>query len=140
MKITPNLMFKACAREAFQTYAEILNADRLDLTTFGEMPDASVGPEWRDKIAHAWLQVGDQAIMGSDSPPGVCADGQETATSGGDGSVALHFTTVKEARRAFDALADEGVVQMRFASTAWSPGFGMARDRFGKNWMINTQP
>ncbi|MEO3434505.1 VOC family protein [Inquilinus sp. CAU 1745] len=138
MKITPNLMFQTDAREAFQAYADILKADRLDLITFADMPDAPVGPDWQDKIAHAWLQVGDQAIMGSDSPPGVCADGLETGTAAGDGSVALHFDAPDEARRVFDALAEGGVVQMPFSPTSWSPGFGMTRDRFGKDWMINT--
>lgn len=27
---------------------------------------------------------------------------------------------------------------MPFAATSWSPGFGMTRDRFGKDWMVNT--
>lgn len=140
MKITPNLMFRTEAREAFETYADILDADRLDLIAFSDMPDAPVGPDWADKIAHAWLQVGDQAIMGSDSPPGVCAEGMETGTGPGEGSVALHFDTGEQSRRVFDRLAEGGTVQMPFAATSWSPGFGMVRDRFGKDWMINTNP
>ena len=140
MKITPNLMFDTSARDAFTTYADIFGADRLDLITFGDMPDAPVGPDWKDKIAHAWLQVGDQALMGSDSPPGVCAEGQTTGTGPGEGSVALHFDTVDEARRVFDRLAEDGIAQMPFAATSWSPGFGMVRDRFGKDWMVNTNP
>lgn len=135
MKITPNITFETNAREAFQAYARILGADRLDLITFADMPEAPVGPEWKDKIAHAWLEVGDQAIMGSDSPAGVCADDGSPVASG---SVVLHFDTADEARRVFDALAEGGNVQMAFAPTDWSPGFGMVRDRFGKDWMVNT--
>jgi len=136
MKITPNITFDTNAREAFQTYAAILRAERLDLLTFADMQGAPVGPEWQDKIAHAWLQIGDQAIMGSDSPAGVCADGD--ASNVASGSVALHFDGIDEARRVFDALAEGGKVQMPFAPTDWSPGFGMVRDRFGKGWMVNT--
>lgn len=131
MKITPNLTFGRNAREAFQTYERIFGADRLVLITFGDMPDSPVGPAWNDAIAHAWLEIGDHALMGSDSPP----DGQVQAA----GSVALHFDTVDEARRIFDALADGGAVLMPFAVTSWSPGFGMTRDRFGKEWLINTR-
>jgi len=140
MKITPNLMFDTTARDAFTAYADIFGADRLDLITFADMPDAPVGPDWRDKIAHAWLQIGDQAIMGSDSPPGVCAEGQTTGTGPGQGSVALHFDTAEQAKQVFERLADDGVVQMPFSPTSWSPGFGMVRDRFGKDWMVNTNP
>lgn len=139
MKITPNLMFVDQAREAFGFYAEVLGAE-LNLVTFADMPDAPVGPEWKDKIAHAWMPVGDQAIMGSDSPPGVCADGAETGTGPGAGSVALHFDTADQARQVFDRLGDGGLIQVPFAATSWSPGFGMVRDRFGKDWMVNTFP
>lgn len=145
MKITPNLTFEDNAREAFGFYAEVLGADQLNLITFGDMPDAPVGPDWKDKIAHAWMQVGDQAIMGSDNPPGVCAD------AGGSGTetrrapptqtaIALHFDTADRARQIFDRLSEDGLVQMPFAATSWSPGFGMARDRFGKDWLVNTFP
>lgn len=138
MKITPNLTFETNAREAFEAYARILGADRLVLITFSEMPEAPVGPEWKDRIAHAWLEVGDQAIMGSDNPPGVCPSGGETGAA--SGSIVLHFDATGEARRIFDALAEGGAVLMPFAATSWSPGFGVARDRFGKDWMVNTNP
>ncbi|QBX36994.1 VOC family protein [Brevundimonas sp. S30B] len=138
MKVTPNLMFETQAREAFTAYADILGADQLHLITFADMPDAPVGDDWKDRVAHAWLQIGDQAIMGSDSPPGVCADGQASGTRPGEGSVALHFDTADQARCVFDRLADGGTVQMPFGPTSWTSGFGMVRDRFGKDWMVNT--
>ncbi len=133
MKITPNLIFGRNAREAFQTYERIFGADRLVLITFGDMPDSPLSPEWNDKIAHAWLEIGDQALMGADGPPDALAQGSAS------GSVALHFDTVDEARRIFDALADGGAALMPFAVTSWSPGFGMVNDRFGKEWLINTR-
>ena len=42
-----------------------------------------------------------------------------------------------EGRRLFDALSAGGETVMPFAATFWSPGFGMARDRFGIPWMVN---
>ncbi|WP_428156568.1 VOC family protein [Brevundimonas sp.] len=145
MKITPNLMFHDQAREAFGFYAEVLGADQLNLITFADMPEAPVAPEWKDKIAHAWMQVGDQAIMGSDSQPGVCADtgerkAEEMRKPPAQTSVAVHFDSADKARTVFDRLGENGLVQLPFAATSWSPGFGMVRDRFGKDWMINTFP
>lgn len=43
------------------------------------------------------------------------------------------------ARRIFDALAEGGRVTMPFEATFWSPGFGMAVDRFGTRWMVNAE-
>jgi len=37
-------------------------------------------------------------------------------------------------------LAEKGQVNLAFAETFWSPGFGMLIDRFGIPWMVNTNP
>ena len=44
--------------------------------------------------------------------------------------------TEADARRAFDALADGGSVEMPLGKTFWSPCFGMVTDRFGLGWMV----
>lgn len=51
--------------------------------------------------------------------------------------VSIQADGVAEGRHLFDALAQGGQVVMPFEATFWSPGFGMARDRFGTPWMIN---
>jgi PhnB protein len=45
---------------------------------------------------------------------------------------------VAEAEKVFAALAEGGKVNMPFAETFWSPGFGMLIDRFDIPWMVNT--
>ena len=48
---------------------------------------------------------------------------------------------VPAARRAFDRLAaDGGAVVIDLGPTFFSPGFGMARDRFGTHWIISAMP
>jgi PhnB protein len=36
-------------------------------------------------------------------------------------------------------LAEDGKINMPFQKTFWSSGFGMAVDRFGIPWMVNTE-
>jgi hypothetical protein len=36
-------------------------------------------------------------------------------------------------------LAQDGRITLPFDKTFWSPGFGMAVDRFGIPWMVNTE-
>ena len=50
--------------------------------------------------------------------------------------LALAVPTEADARRAFDALADGGSVQMPLTRTFWSPCYGMVTDRFGLGWMV----
>ena len=144
MRLINNLNFNGQCREAFEFYAEALGGKITAMFPFGDMPEqpggadspecgGPISTEWRDKIMHAWLDIGDQAIMGCDVPP------QWAAPMSGF-SVSLHAETADEARRLFDALADGGQVSMPFAATFWSPGFGMLTDRFGTPWMVNTTP
>jgi PhnB protein len=50
--------------------------------------------------------------------------------------LALTVPTEAEARKAFDALAAGGSVQMPLNKTFWSPCYGMVTDRFGLGWMV----
>jgi PhnB protein len=86
---------------------------------------------------HAWLDVGDQSIMGADMPPEF-AQKIDKPKNGFD--VTYHTEDAVEARRVFDALAEGGTVGMAFGETFWSPGYGSLTDRFGVPWMVNTIP
>lgn len=88
--------------------------------------------EWRNKILHARLTVGDQVLMGSDAPP----DRYEPSKGF---SVTLGVNDPAEAERLFKALAEKGTVQMPLEQTFWALRFGMLVDRFGIPWMINCE-
>jgi len=134
MKIVNNLVFGGDCKPAFEFYAELLGGKITAMIPFGEAPPGMPLPEgFKDKIMHAWLEIGDQAIMGCDSPP-------EYFRPMGGFSVAVHTKDPEEARRLFDALAQGGRAAMPFGPTSWSPAFGMLTDRFGAPWIINTNP
>ena len=86
-------------------------------------------PEWRDKILHASLAVGDNLLMGSDAPP----DDYETPKGI---SVSIHIADPADAERVFHALAENGTVQLPIQQTFWAARFGMLVDQFGIPWMI----
>jgi len=138
MKIVTSLSFPGTCRQAFEFYASALDGQITAAIPYGEgFPGMPTPPEIRDWLMHCWMQVGDQAIMGSDMHP----DHTDDMTRPKDGfDVTLHFTDVAEAKRIFEALSVGGEVRMPFAATFWSPGFGGFTDRFGVPWMINTFP
>ncbi|BBI47918.1 hypothetical protein HORIV_03390 [Vreelandella olivaria] len=51
--------------------------------------------------------------------------------------VQLEYHDIEQAARTFAQLAEGGKIIMPFEATFWSPGFGMATDRFGVGWMVN---
>lgn len=134
MKLVNNLVFKGNCREAFEYYAEVLGGQIKAMFPFRDAPDGMpIDEQFRDKIMHAWLEVGDQAMMGCDAPP---AYQKEM----GGFSVALHTDDPAETTRIVDALAKDGTTSMPLGPTFWSPAFAMLTDRFGTPWIINTTP
>jgi PhnB protein len=91
-----------------------------------------VPAEWRSKILHARLVVGDQVLMGSDAPP----DRQQKPQGF---SLSISINDPAEAERVFHALVENGTVTMPFGETFWAVRFGMLVDRFGIPWMINCE-
>lgn len=133
MKIVTNLLFSGNCRDAFEHYARVLGGEIRAMIPFGDVPqEAEFAADFGETIMHAWLQVGDQALMGGDAPPA-----QRAAMAGF--SASLHFTDVDEASRVFGGLADGGDVKMAFGPTFWSPGFGAMVDRFGTPWTVNCE-
>ncbi len=131
MRITPYLFFDGDCEEAFAHYADVLGGEIVAMLPHTGTPaEGEVPPEWRSKIIHACLRVGDQMLMASDAPPG-----RQQTTQGM--SVSLHVDDEVEAERVFAALSEGGKVTMPLAETFWARRFGMFTDRYGTPWMIN---
>lgn len=138
MKIATSLSFRGQCREAFEFYAQVLGGKITAAMPYSEGPPGMPGgPQYRHWLMHCWLEVGDQALMGSDMDT-AWAPNIDKPKNGFD--VTLHTTDVAEAKRWFQALSDGGKVGMPFAETFWTPGFGTLVDRFGIPWMVNTLP
>jgi PhnB protein len=134
MQLNPYLFFDGRCEQAFQFYAKVLGGKiEAMLRHEGTPAEAHVGPEWRKKIMHARLVIGDKALMASDAPP----DRSEGAMKGF--SVTLGVDKPAEAERIFHALAENGTVRMPIQKTFWAERFGMLVDQFGTPWMINCE-
>ena len=147
MQFVPYLNFDGTCAEAMAFYAQLFGGQIVYQGTFGDMPASPGMPPLPDaakqRIMHAHLQVGAQAIMASDTMPS--APGQDPATCGGGYHkpqgmwVSIGVDSFAEGQRVFDGLAQGGQVSMPYAATFWSPGFGMVTDRFGTPWMVNVK-
>lgn len=136
MKIVPSLSFNGQCREAFEFYARVLGGEIIAAFPYSDgPPDMPVGPQYKDWLMHAWLQIGDQAIMGADMDKD-WAPNIDKPKNGFD--VALHTEDVDLARTWHAGLSEGGKVMMPFQATFWSPGYGSLIDRFGIPWMVNT--
>ncbi len=133
MQINPYLFFDGRCEEAFKFYEACLGGKIEAMITHAGTPaESHVPAEWRDKIMHARLVVEGQALMASDTPPG-----NQQRPQGF--SVSIGLNDPAQAERIFQALAENGKVNMPIQQTFWARRFGMLVDRFGVPWMINCE-
>ena len=131
MKLNPYLAFDGTCREAFEFYAKTLSGTIDFMQTIGESPMAEHSPkEAHGRIMHVSMRVGDQVLQGADAPPGQFAKPAGFC-------VATHYDDPAEGERVFNALAQQGAVQMPYQATFWAKGFGMCIDRYGTPWIVN---
>jgi PhnB protein len=131
MQLSPYLSFNGQCEEAFKFYEKCLGGKITGMSTHerAEVIDKTP-PEWRHKVLFASLKVGNEMLLGSDLPPH-----RYVAPRGS--YVSLVLKDAAEAERIFNALAENGRVEMAIQETFWAARFGTVVDRFGISWMIN---
>ena len=131
MQLNSYLNFNGQCQAAFKFYQQCLGGDIQAMMTWGDSPMADqVPPEWRDRIIHATLIVGETTLMGADAPPDRYEEPRGFA-------VAIQVNDPADAERIFAALSQDGTVTMPLQQTFWTVRFGMLVDRFGIPWMVN---
>jgi PhnB protein len=131
MQLNPTLTFNGQCEKAFKFYQQCLGGNIQTMMTWGDSPMADHVPsEWRDRIIHTTLIVGETTLMGGDAPP----DRYEEPRGF---SVTININDPVEAERIFHALSEDGAVTMPLQETFWAARFGMVVDRFGIPWMVN---
>lgn len=133
MDLNIYLHFSGNCEEAFKFYEKVLGGKILAAMTYETAPpEMPVTLEWRNKIMHARMSVGNYTLMGSDAPP-------DRYTKPTGFSINIGVKTAEEAERVYQALSEGGQVHMPLAETFWAIRFGMFVDKFGVPWMINAE-
>ena len=135
MQLNSHLHFSGQCEEAFKFYEKALGGKIEGVFRYDGAPGTEgqkVSPEWKNKVMHASMTIGNQTLMGMDAPP-------ERFQKPQGFHVNIGVKNVAEGKKIFDALSEKGNIVMPFGPTFWSPGFAMFTDRFGIPWMVNTE-
>ena len=132
MIVNPYVQFGGRCAEAFQYYQQHLGATDPVLMPYRGSPAEEMAPaEWRDKVMHGSIKLGNVTLMGTDGRPDEAFDGMRGC------SLALSVDTPDEAERVFTALSREpGMVTMPLVPTFFAQRFGTVTDQFGVAWMV----
>src|SRR5215472_1418504 len=130
MHVNPYLIFHGQCEEAFKLYERVTGGKVVAMLLHeGSPAENHVPPEWKKKVMHARLQIGDEFLMGSDAPP----DHQQPSQGY---SVTLRVDTPEEAERIYHGLSEGGTIRMPLDKTFFAQKFGMFADKFGIPWMV----
>lgn len=133
MKLIAYLSFNGECEAAFKFYEKCLGGKIAGMWPYAGSPMGNQVPaEWRNKLMHATLLIGEAILQGADVPPGSYQKPQGI-------SVSLGLKDAAQAERIFQALSENGTVQFPLQETFWAVRFGVLVDRFGIPWMINCE-
>ncbi len=139
MQISPYVCFNGNCKTAFDYYVKNLGAKMIMCMTYADAPPQSAGPGSAscppppsDRIMHARIQLGENFIMGSDSPP-------ERFEAPAGVLINLTVTDPAEAERLYQGLSEKAQIFMPLGETFWAKKFAMLKDQFGVSWMINCE-
>lgn len=140
IQLDPYLNFLGRTEEAFVFYKSVFGGEFSMLQRFSDvanLPDKDKLSEADlNKIMHIALKIGNNTLMGTDALESM----GHTLAVGDNVNLSLSPDSKEEADRLFNALKEGGAVTMPMMDMFWGAYFGMAKDKFGINWMINYAP
>ncbi|MGA2296854.1 MAG: VOC family protein [FCB group bacterium] len=126
------LTFPGNCEEAINFYKSCFGGEILSKQTFGDTQmQYPVADEYKSKIMHIDYKSDVMHLMASDGMP------DQPPIVGNNLSLSIDATDEKEQETFFNKLSAGGVVTMPLQDTFWNAKFGMVKDRFGINWMLN---
>ncbi|MFZ6025812.1 MAG: VOC family protein [Bacteroidota bacterium] len=134
--INPYIHFNGNAEEAFSFYKSVFGGEFVTLVRFKDMSfeGAPSFEKEAEKIMHVALPIGKHnVLMGSDTPEQMGKHNEMETRS----KISIGAESREEADHLFNGLSAGGQIEMPMADSPWGSYFGMFRDKFGIEWMVD---
>jgi PhnB protein len=133
--INPHINFNGNAEEAFAFYQSVFGGAFTTIIRFKDIagPEQSFTASEADKIMHIALPIGSNTLMGNDVPESMGRVNEQENRS----KISISAESREEADKLFSGLSAGGVVEMPMDDSPWGSYFGMFRDKFGIEWMVD---
>lgn len=133
--INPHINFNGNAEEAFTFYKSVFGGEFTKIMRFKDIAsdDFPVAQHEENKIMHIALPIGKyNMLMGNDVPEVLGTTNENENRS----KMVLHAESKAEADHLFNGLSVGGAVEMPIMDSPWGTYFGMFRDKYGIEWMV----
>lgn len=137
-QINPHINFNGNAEEAFIFYKSVFGGEFAKIMRFKDLsiPGFAVPENEANKIMHIALPIGKSVLMGNDVPEIMGRTNENENRS----KIVISAESKEEADKLFNGLSAGGQIEMPIADSPWGSYFGMFRDKYGIEWMVDYDP
>ena len=136
--INPYLNFNGNAEEAFTFYKSVFGGEFAMVLRFKDMPNPGnqIVESEANKIMHIALPIGKNVLMANDVPESMGRVNENENRS----KISISAESKEEANKLFNGLSAGGQIEMPIEDSPWGSYFGMFRDKYGIEWMVDFDP
>ncbi len=136
--INPHLNYNGNAEEAFNFYKSVFGGEFVKIIRFKDLSneDFVVSEKEANKIMHIALPIGNNILMANDVPEIMGKTNERENRS----KISISAESREEADKLFNGLSAGGEIEMPISDSPWGSYFGMFRDKFGIEWMVDFDP
>lgn len=137
--INPHINFNGNAEEAFTFYKSVFGGEFARVVRMKDLASAEFPVSERDenKILHIALPIGkSNVLMGNDVPEFLGKVNEKENRS----KISISAESKEEADKLFNGLSADGEIEMPISDSPWGSYFGMFRDKYGIEWMVDFDP
>jgi len=132
--INPHINFNGNAEAAFTFYQSVFGGAFTKLARFKDMASADfpVPDKEANKIMHIALPIGSNVLMGNDVPEilGTVNENENRI------KISVSAASKDEADTIFNGLSAGGTIECPITDSPCGSYFGMFRDKYGIEWMV----
>jgi PhnB protein len=133
--INPHINFNGNAEEAFNFYKSVFGGEFVKIMRFKDLASAEfkVAENEANKIMHIALPIGKSVLMANDVPEILGRTNENENRS----KIVISAESKEEADKLFNGLSAGGQIEMPISDSPWGSYFGMFRDKYGIEWMVD---
>jgi PhnB protein len=137
-QINPHINFNGNAEEAFTFYKSVFGGEFAIIMRFKDIssPEFPVTEKEANKIMHISLPIGKNVLMANDVPESMGKTNENENRS----KISISAESKEEADRLFNGLSVGGQIEVPIGDSPWGSYFGMFRDKYGIEWIVDFDP
>lgn len=134
-RINPHINFNGNAEEAFTFYKSVFGGAFAKIVRFKDLASAEfpVAEKEKNKIMHIALPIGKSDVLMANDVPEILGRTNENENRS---KIVIHTESKDEADKLFNGLSVDGQIEMPISDSPWNTYFGMFRDKYGIEWMV----